>query len=242
MQIEADRQQPQRSLRDRAEEGERREPAHPAAEAGRAVGEDPGGQRERDREERHHAVAELDRRMLADRREERSLLAARPRLARKPRAGQPHGGAGEDDQVERDRGGEREARVALGGQLPPPGACRGRLHGVECRRQPPTWIAPPRTTSSGSGRASRFCVGSPRTATTSAGRLPVEEPRCRDEEIRLLRASAAGERGSRDQCSATPTPSTTCPTRHTKSFRDSNSACNTAPLSAGSETSSPPEV
>ena len=72
--------------------------------------------------------------------------------------------------------------------------------------------------------------------------LAVEEPRRRHEQIRLFVTAAARERGRRDQRSETPAPSTTRPTRHRKSFRDANSACNTAPLSAGSDTSSPPAV
>ena len=72
--------------------------------------------------------------------------------------------------------------------------------------------------------------------------LAVEEPRRRDEQIGRFVAAAAGERRRRDQRSETPDPSTTRPTRHAKSFRDSNSACNTGALSAGSETSSPPAV
>ena len=66
---------------------------HPAAEPGRAVRDDPGGEREHDREERDDAVPELDRRVLADRGEERALLAAGPRLAGEARsrsAAPPH--------------------------------------------------------------------------------------------------------------------------------------------------------
>ena len=86
VQVEPDRQEAERSLCDRAQEDQRCGPDDPAAEAGRLPDSDPRHEREHDRKEREDAVAELDRRVLADGREERTLLAAGPRLAGEARS------------------------------------------------------------------------------------------------------------------------------------------------------------
>ena len=85
VEVEPDRQEPERCLADRAEEDERRHPHGPAGQAGDAVGGDPRDEAEHDREEREGAVAELDRRVRAHGGEERALLAARATTRRRVR-------------------------------------------------------------------------------------------------------------------------------------------------------------
>ncbi len=81
--------------------------SYPAREADDPARAEPGGQRQRQPDERDHAVPELDERV-------ESLLgvglvaALRPVVTAEARSGQPHERTRGDDEEERHAGGERE--------------------------------------------------------------------------------------------------------------------------------------
>ena len=111
------RERAERRLQQRPEEDDEREPPQLRAPSSHV------GERDEDREERDHAVRELDVRVVALRLEV-MLRAARPVLAAETRAGQPHGRAGGDDHDEHRRVREgqpaerrgREREVAHAGE------------------------------------------------------------------------------------------------------------------------------
>ena len=100
---------PSGACSERPEEDDEREQAEATARG------EPGDERDEDRQEREHAVPELDVGVVALRLEV-VRRAAGPVLAPEARAGEPHGRAGGDDQDEHHRVRDREPAERLGGE------------------------------------------------------------------------------------------------------------------------------
>ena len=134
VELELDRDVAERRLGERAGEGSEGEAHRPVRQAGGAPRGEPGEERQQDREEGDDPVRELDEGVVALLGERVPGRAARPVLAAEPRAGQPHGRAGGDDQDEPEHGPPRDLAEAGGRQLegtPPRQRLRGglRVHG-----------------------------------------------------------------------------------------------------------------
>ena len=87
--------------------GDERDVAHPARQPVDPPRGEPGDQRQDDADERHQAVAELDRSRGRPSRE-RLVAAARPVVAAEARGGQADDGPARDDDPEREDGRGRE--------------------------------------------------------------------------------------------------------------------------------------
>ena len=87
-------------LRHDAERQQQRQPREVPAVRSARERQDRGDHRDHADDSRNRAVAELDQRMGAERRQRRAA-ALGPVLTAEPRIGQPHGGAGQDDQRQR---------------------------------------------------------------------------------------------------------------------------------------------
>ena len=107
MEIEQHRDATERDLGDRSERRDERDVAHPAGQAVHPPRREPRDQREDDADERHHAVAELDR-GVATLLGERLVAAPRPVVAAETGRSQPHDGTARDDDPEREDGHRRE--------------------------------------------------------------------------------------------------------------------------------------
>ena len=98
-----------------------------------------------DHRDRHqageHPVHELDHRVVVRRRVrgEPAFLAVGPRRAAEPRVGEPHGGAGDDDDRQHQRRHERDPAVRLGAQRDAPhgdASLEGGAFGQQVERAP----------------------------------------------------------------------------------------------------------
>ena len=122
VQARVDGEGAQRRLRERPEERREGEPPHPPGQAGCEAGADPRDERGENRESAHEAVSELDERVVALARQRVARRAARPVLAPEAGVRQANGRAGDDDQPEPERRGERESPEGVGRELDRAGA------------------------------------------------------------------------------------------------------------------------